>query len=162
MRYVTASLFERRVSAYVDLKARGLRAGAPYPAIYPDWAGCSLHWTSSQASCYVRLIAVHYLNERVETVKRATSASTRVETKSERLELRVTPSAKRVIQKAAALSGLSAADLAYEGARRVLNEHEHMELTEADRKVFLGALLSPPKPSGRLITALKRHDAEVE
>ena len=95
-------------------------------------------------------------------MKRATSASARTETKSERLELRVTPSAKKVIQQAAAVSGLSAADLAYEGARRVLSEHEHMDLTQADRKVFLGALLSPPKASGRLITALKRHGAEVE
>ena len=118
-------------------------------------------WTSSQASCYVRLSAVRYL-EPVETMKRATSASRRAETKSERLELRVTPSAKRVIQQAAAVSGLSAADLAYEGARRVLTEHEHMELTEADRRVFLKAVLCPPKPSGRLITALKRHGADVE
>src|SRR6516162_4907281 len=102
------------------------------------------------------------LLEPVETMKRATSASRRAETKSERLELRVTPSAKRVIQQAAAVSGLSAADLAYEGARRVLTEHEHMELTEADRRVFLKAVLCPPKPSGRLITALKRHGAEVE
>ena len=116
-------------------------------------------WTSSQASCYVRWNAVR---EPVETMKQATSASRRAETKSERLELRVTPSAKKVIQQAAAVSGLSAADLAYEGARRVLTEHEHMELTEADRRVFLRAVLSPPKPSGRLITALKRHGAEVE
>jgi uncharacterized protein (DUF1778 family) len=118
-------------------------------------------WTSFQASCYVRLKPVHCLKP-VETMKRPTSASTRAETKSERLELRVTPSAKRVIQQAAAVSGLSAADLAYEGARRVLTEHEHMELTEADRRVFLRAVLNPPKPSGRLITALKRHGAEVE
>ncbi|MGO9265757.1 MAG: DUF1778 domain-containing protein [Candidatus Binataceae bacterium] len=95
-------------------------------------------------------------------MKRATSASARAETKSERLELRVTPSTKRVIQQAAAVSGLSAADLAYEGARRVLSEHEHMELTEADRKVFLEALLSPPKPSARLVSALKHHATEVE
>jgi uncharacterized protein (DUF1778 family) len=95
-------------------------------------------------------------------LKRATSASLRAETKSERLELRITPSAKKVIQQAAAVSGLSAADLAYEGARRILNEYERMELTEADRKIFLQAVLSPPKPSSRLLTALKRHGAEVE
>jgi uncharacterized protein (DUF1778 family) len=93
-------------------------------------------------------------------MKRATSAST--ETKSERLELRVTPSAKRTIQQAAAVSGLSAADLAYESARRILNEHERMELTQADRKLFLEAVLRPPKPSARLIAALTRHRTEVE
>ena len=74
----------------------------------------------------------------------------------------MTLTAKRVIQRAAAASGLSAGDLAYEGARRILDEHEHMELSEADRKVFLAALLNPPKPAGRLVRALKRHVAEVE
>jgi uncharacterized protein (DUF1778 family) len=98
----------------------------------------------------------------VMMMKPATSGRTRGELKSERLELRVTPSAREVIQKATALSGLSAADLAYEGARRVLDEHERMELTEADRKVFLKALLSPPKPPRRLVTALKRHATELE
>jgi len=94
-------------------------------------------------------------------MKRPASGSARGELKSERLELRVTPSAKKVIQHAAAVSGLSAADLAYEGARRVLDEHEHMHLTEADRKVFLNALVNPPKPSGRLVAALRRHATEV-
>lgn len=95
-------------------------------------------------------------------MKPATSKRTRSELKSERLELRVTPSVRSVILRATALSGLSAADLAYEGARRVLDEHERMELTEADRKVFLEALLSPPKLPRRLIAALKRHAAEVD
>ncbi len=95
-------------------------------------------------------------------MKAATSGRARSELKSERLELRVTPSAKQMIQQAAAVSGLSAADLAYEGARRVLDEHERMELTEADRKVFLRALLRPPKPPARLVAALKRHATEVE
>jgi uncharacterized protein (DUF1778 family) len=98
----------------------------------------------------------------VARMKRTTLGSAHAELRSERLEFRVTPSAKKVIQHAAAVSGLSAADLAYEGARRILNEHEHMELTEADRKIFLEALLHPAKPSARLVQALKRHAAEVE
>jgi uncharacterized protein (DUF1778 family) len=95
-------------------------------------------------------------------MKAAATQRARGELKSERLELRVTPSAKRLIQRAAAVSGLSAADLAYEGARRILAEHERMELTEADRKVFLGALLNPPKPTARLLDALKRHAIEAQ
>jgi uncharacterized protein (DUF1778 family) len=95
-------------------------------------------------------------------MKPATSKRTRSELKSERLELRVTPSARSAILRATALSGLSAADPAYEGARRVLDEHERMELTEADRKVFLEALLSPPKPPRRLIAALKRYATELD
>ena len=79
------------------------------------------------------------------------------ELKKERLELRVAPSAKQVIQRAMAVSGLTAGDLAYEGARRVLDEHERMVLTGADREVFLDALLDPPQPAKRLVAALRRH-----
>ena len=79
------------------------------------------------------------------------------ERKRERLELRVAASAKRVIQRAMAISGLAAGDLAYEGARRVLEEHERMVLTGADRDVFLNAILNPPRPTRRLVAALRRH-----
>jgi uncharacterized protein (DUF1778 family) len=79
------------------------------------------------------------------------------ELKKERLELRVAPSAKRLIRRAMAVSGLTAGDLAYEGARRVLDEHERMVLTGADREAFLDAVLNPPAPTAKLIAALKRH-----
>lgn len=79
------------------------------------------------------------------------------ERKTERLELRVAPSAKRVIRRAMAVSGLAAGDLAYEGARRVLEDHERMVLAGADREVFLEAVRSPPKPTAALIRALRRH-----
>jgi hypothetical protein len=35
-----------------------------------------------------------------------------------------------------AVSGLTAGDLAYEGARKVLDEHERMVLTGSDREAF--------------------------
>ena len=79
--------------------------------------------------------------------------------KRERLELRVSPSAKRLIQRAMAVSGLTAGDLAYEGARRVLDEHERMVLIGADREAFLDAVLHPPEPTARLVAGLKRHRA---
>jgi uncharacterized protein (DUF1778 family) len=83
------------------------------------------------------------------------------ELKRERLELRVAPSAKKLIQRAMAVSGLTAGDLAYEGARRVLEEHERMVLIGADRDAFLQAVLDPPEPSEKLIAALRRHRAVV-
>ena len=55
------------------------------------------------------------------------------------------------------VSGLAAGDLAYEGARRVLDEHERMVLTGTDREAFLEAVLDPPQPTKRLVAALKRH-----
>jgi uncharacterized protein (DUF1778 family) len=81
------------------------------------------------------------------------------ELKKERLELRVAPSAKLLIQRAMAVSGLTAGDLAYEGARRVLDEHERMVLVGADREVFLNALRNPPEPTEKLVAALRRHRA---
>ena len=74
-----------------------------------------------------------------------------------RIELRVGASAKELIQRAMAVTGLTAGDLAYEGARRVLDEHERMVLAGADREAFLDALMSPPEPTERLIAALRRH-----
>lgn len=79
------------------------------------------------------------------------------ELKKERIELRVAPSAKQVIQRAMAVSGLTAGDLAYEGARRVLDEHERMMLVGADRDAFLAAVTEPPEPNEKLVAALKRH-----
>ena len=79
------------------------------------------------------------------------------ERKKERIELRVASSAKAVIRRAMAVSGLSAGDLAYEGARRVLEEHERLVLTGADRDAFLAALAEPPPPSDKLVEAFRRH-----
>ncbi|GIK97811.1 MAG: DUF1778 domain-containing protein [Xanthobacteraceae bacterium] len=79
------------------------------------------------------------------------------EIKRERIELRVGPSAKKLIQRAMAVTGLTAGDLAYEGARRVLDEHERLVLTGADREAFFEALMNPPEPSEKLIAALRRH-----
>ncbi len=79
------------------------------------------------------------------------------ELKKQRIELRVAPSAKELIRRAMAVSGLTAGDLAYEGARRVLDEHERMLLTGADRDTFLDAVLNPPEPTDKLVSALKRH-----
>jgi len=79
------------------------------------------------------------------------------ELKKERIELRVAASAKDLIQRAMAVSGLTAGDLAYEGARRVLDEHERMVLTGADRDAFLDAVTKPPEPTDRLVAALRAH-----
>jgi uncharacterized protein (DUF1778 family) len=78
------------------------------------------------------------------------------ETQTERLTLRISPAAKQVIQRAMAVSGLTAGDLAYEEARRILDEQEHMVLIGADREVFLDAVRNPPEPTERLMAALRR------
>jgi len=80
------------------------------------------------------------------------------EHKTQRLELRVTLSARRVIEQAIAVSGLAAGDLAYEGARQILEGHDRMELIGADREVFLRAVARPPRPAARLVAALRAHE----
>jgi uncharacterized protein (DUF1778 family) len=79
------------------------------------------------------------------------------EFKTQRIELRLAPSAKKVIQQAMSVTGLAAGDLAYEGARRLLDEHQRMVLSGADRDAFLAAISRTPHPSPILVKALKRH-----
>jgi uncharacterized protein (DUF1778 family) len=81
----------------------------------------------------------------------------RREQKTERMELRVTPSVRKIIQRATAISGMAAGDLAYEGARRILEEHDKVVLRGADRDTFLKAVMNPPPPNERLIRTLRRH-----
>jgi uncharacterized protein (DUF1778 family) len=82
------------------------------------------------------------------------------EHKTERMELRVAPSVRKLIDRATAVSGLAAGDLAYEAARRILEEHERMVLRGADREAFLKAVSNPPRPASRLVAALRRHRSE--
>jgi uncharacterized protein (DUF1778 family) len=90
-------------------------------------------------------------------VARKKPSSPKREYKTQRLELRLAPSAKKVIQQAMSITGLAAGDLAYEGARRLLDEHQRMVLSGADRDAFLAAMDRKPDPAPRLVEALKRH-----
>ena len=79
----------------------------------------------------------------------------------ERIDVRIAPSVKRAIERAAVLSGrtLSAfvVDASYREARRIVADETRMFLSGRDRNVFLDALLDPPKPSPALRKAIKRH-----
>lgn len=85
------------------------------------------------------------------------SGKRKQERKTERLELRVAPSVRRIIERATAVSGLAAGDLAYEGARRVLEEHERLVLRGGDAEAFLRAVANPPPPSDHLVAALRKR-----
>lgn len=87
---------------------------------------------------------------------RATRRSSPPERKTERLELRMAPSMRKIIARATAVSGLAAGDLAYEGALRVLEDHERVVLRGADREAFLKAVANPPRPTPRLVAALRK------
>jgi uncharacterized protein (DUF1778 family) len=87
----------------------------------------------------------------------ATKRAVARERKTERLEARVSASVREVIERATAVSGLATGDLAYEGARRILEDHERMVLQGADREAFLAAVSKPPRPTATLIASLRAH-----
>ncbi len=81
--------------------------------------------------------------------------------KAERLEARITPAQKELLQHAAELEGRSVTDFvvssAQEKAKRVIHEHEIFLLSARDREVFVNALLSPPAPNEKLRRAVRRY-----
>lgn len=86
----------------------------------------------------------------------------RTERKTDRLELRVTPTVRDVIQRATAISGLTPGDLAYEAARRIVEEHDVLRLQGEAARSFAESLVNPPEPAAALLGALRRHDTFVE
>ena len=95
----------------------------------------------------------------IPMARTAASHARTEERKTARIELRVAPSVRKIIQRATAVSGLAAGDLAYEGARRILEEHDRMILRGADRDAFLRAVTNPSPPTPRLVRAYRRHRA---
>jgi uncharacterized protein (DUF1778 family) len=122
----------------------------------------SSHPISSEVAppCGARWNAAHEGEERRHAVraqenpsrKEAGIAEARIEDAT-----RLTPSAKDVIRQAMAVTGLAAGDLAYKGARRLLDEHQRMVLLGADRDAFIAAIERVGEPPARLVEALKRH-----
>lgn len=81
--------------------------------------------------------------------------------RTERVAVRMTPEVKRVIERAAALSGQTTTDFltasAHRAAQQVLDRQERMVLSARDRELFVAALLDPPAPGERLRAAAKRY-----
>jgi uncharacterized protein (DUF1778 family) len=77
-----------------------------------------------------------------------------------RLEARVAPKQKKLIERAAALEGRSVTDFvvasAQAAAARVIEQHTILALSEGDQQVFVSALLDTRVPRGRLAKAAQR------
>lgn len=90
-------------------------------------------------------------------------AVARSEAKSERLNARITPSAKALLERASSLEGRSVTDFviekAMEAAVRSIADYDRIVLTEQERSRFFAALLAPPKPSEHARRAGKRYTA---
>ena len=81
--------------------------------------------------------------------------------KTERLEARVTREQKARIEEAARLRGTSLTQFVVmstqDAATRTIREHEVLTLAGRSRKVFIDALLSPPRPDAKAVAAAKRY-----
>jgi uncharacterized protein (DUF1778 family) len=93
------------------------------------------------------------------------SQTARLPARSERLETRVTPDQKRLIERAAKICGTSVTDFVVnnvqEAAREVIQETESLRLREEDRKVFFAALTNPPEPNQYAKAAVARYKKQV-
>jgi uncharacterized protein (DUF1778 family) len=81
------------------------------------------------------------------------------ETRSEKLDLRLTPSAKRVLQTAARAAGLSVSEFVLESAlaraEETLPNRQHFGLSAGQWTAFLAALDAPPQAAPRLVRLLR-------
>ncbi len=85
--------------------------------------------------------------------------------RSERLDTRVTREEKETIETAANLRGTSYSDFVRmavkEAATNTIREYELLTLRQQSQKVFVEALLNPPKPNERAVAAAKRLRQET-
>ena len=81
--------------------------------------------------------------------------------KEERLEARVTPAQKRLIERAAALRGTSVTEFvvasAQEAATTTIKDFDVLQLRDQAREVFINAVLNPPAPNEAVRAAAKRY-----
>ncbi len=91
--------------------------------------------------------------------------ATATATRDERLDARVTREEKELIETAASLRGTSASDFVRMATREValntIREHEVLMLNKKAKRVFVEALLNPPKPNERAIAAVRRLEEET-
>ncbi len=96
----------------------------------------------------------------------APHAAMEKESKKERLEARLTQEQKKHIEHAARIKGTSVSDFvvlsAEDAAVRTIREQEVLTLNERARELFANALLNPPAPGARLVTAARRYREQAK
>lgn len=85
--------------------------------------------------------------------------------KERRLEARVTPDQKRLIERAAELRGTTVTEFvvvsAQEAAADTIKNFETLELRDQARDVFINAVLNPPSPNDAARAAAQRYKAQM-
>jgi uncharacterized protein (DUF1778 family) len=85
--------------------------------------------------------------------------------KQQRLEARVTPDQKRLIERAAELRGTTVTEFvvasAQQAAADTIKDFEVLTLRDEARKVFVNAILNPPSPNEAARAAAQRYKAQL-
>ena len=85
--------------------------------------------------------------------------------KSERINLRLSQTAKRRIERAASVEGTTVSGFivasALAHAEKAIRDHDTIALERRDAEVFLDAIVNPPGPNERLRAALEEHARRV-
>ena len=82
-----------------------------------------------------------------------------------RLEARISHTQKALFQRAADISGRTLSEFVVatvqEVATRTVQEHETIQLSQAEQTAFVKALLDPPAPSAKLRQAYQAYKQEL-
>lgn len=80
--------------------------------------------------------------------------------RDQRLEARITPDQKELIERAACVQGRTVTDFVVdalqEAAKQAISDHTIWKLTQDQQKAFIGALTNAPAPNQKLREAYKR------
>lgn len=81
--------------------------------------------------------------------------------KGSRIDLRITQEQKELLERAAALKGvsLSAYTLSYvlPAAKQEVDSHERLVLSNRDRDLFMSVMENPPRLKGKLKSAIRKY-----
>jgi len=88
-----------------------------------------------------------------------------LQTKDERINLRLKHNAKLILERAASFEGQSVSKFilnsALSRAEKTIHDHELMRLNAQDSNAFFNALTTPISFNNKLLTALQEHDQRV-
>jgi uncharacterized protein (DUF1778 family) len=97
--------------------------------------------------------------------KRLKSQSGLPTRKHQRLEARITPDQKHLIERAAQLRGTTVTEFvvasAQQAATETIREFEVLTLRNQARTVFVNAVLKPPAPNAAAQAAARRYKADM-
>jgi uncharacterized protein (DUF1778 family) len=82
--------------------------------------------------------------------------------RGQRLEARVTPVQKKMIERAASVQGRTVTDFVItalqDAARKAIEESTVWQLSQDQQKAFVEALMHPPAPNRKLREAYRRYE----